>query len=538
MMTFFLVIAIFFSISSCSSKSKKKNEELPLNITDDVDTSKESTENVEKVPETVTVEREKGLPIVEAIPQWLNVDRRFSPRDREGDPLIHAFFDFLPFPELKDKKINFVALTPVKSKFAYSLDLHSGQIYKKFNMCNQKDVWKSYRGSLSSVPYTEGFVPRMLDQLGEPLKIVVFGNLRYLASFDPKTPVSQRVRVVGGVIEQYCEYYPCAFRNQWQSRLVLVGVNHKDPKFEKIDSLTDLKKTIKWSKFKAYMENMGGRLIRGKEQKPAYRISGSINANDAFNYALKKGHHFKFDELAKLRKGCHKLYDHMWRGAEKLRKNIKHGRSTRNTSKLRSESLVVDIKKSIFKDKKKSNDGDEKLSGPVEGFTDFEDYFMDFYKNYSKRYLTCHRFVRVSSVRGNIDRHWFFAFMTSFLELERIGFTYHCPKRAWLANPYLANGKRQFDLIRMKKSCRSEDLERAFDGSITILQGLRKSLMPHYFYKQYDDGIGSTHQRIYSWIYSTGKMPACKAELKKLNSEIGFPVDVNWKPFHPYTLDI
>ena len=539
----FFVCLILSAIASCSSKPPKKDDpevgDPGIQQIEEVDSKKEGST---KIPEEETIERMSNLPVVEPIPQWLNVDRRFAPRQEEGDPYIHAFFDFLPFPEPKDLKINFVALTPAKSRFFYGMDLHSGQLYKKYNLCEQNDVWKSYRGTISTPPYTEGFIPRILDQLGDPLKVVVFGDLRYFPKFDPRNPVSQRVKVVGGVIEQYCEYYPCSFRSQWMSRLVLVAVNDKDPRFEKVNSLSDLKKLVKWDKFKANMENLPGRLIRGKEQKPAFRISGSINAEEAFSYALSKGHQFKFDQLAKLRNGCHKLYDHVWRGALNLRKNIQRGRSRRQLNKLRSDSLVVNMKKSIFKDDVKSiekvEEELEKDKGPEEGFNDFDDYFMDFYNKYSKRFLTCHRFVRVSSVRSNIDRHWFFSYLTSFLQLERIGYVYHCPRRAWVENPFLASGNRQFNTTQMKKDCTSEDLERAFDGSVTIMQGLRKSLLPHYMYKQYDHGIGGTHQRIYSWIFSNGKMPACDDELKKINREVEFPNDVSWKPFHPYTLDL
>lgn len=536
-----LIVTLFF-VASCSAPQKKEDELTQAPGEKQIEDVKSKKETSTKLPEEENVERMSDLPVVEPIPQWLNVDRRFAPRLSEGDPHTHAFFDFLPFPEYKDRKINFVAITPLKSRFFYGLDLHSGQIYKKYNLCEQSDVWKSYRGNISTPPYTIGIVPRILDQLGDPLKIVVFGGLKYFPKYNPRKPLSQRVKVVGGVIEQYCEYYPCSYRNQWMSRLVLVAINDKDPKFAKVDSLSDLKKIMKWNKFKANMENLGGRLIRGQEQKPAFRISGSVNAEDAFNYALTKGTQFKFDQLASLRKGCHKLYDHLWRGSLKLRKNISKGLSRRQLNKLRSNSLVVDMKKSIFKDDIKDIEKVEKDlaedDGAIEGFANFDDYFMDFYSKYSRRYLTCHRFVRVSSVRGNIDRHWFFSYLTAFMQLERIGYVYHCPRRAWVQNPFLANGKRQFNPARMKKNCSSEDLERAFDGAVTILQGLRKSLLPHYFYKQYDHGIGGTHQRIYSWIFSNGKMPACQAELKKVNKQVGFPNDVTWKPFHPYTLDI
>lgn len=537
-----LFLSVFLLVLGSCSSAPKKDEDKADPATQQMEEVKSKKETSTKLPEEEQVERMSDLPVVEPIPQWLNVDRRFAPRQAEGDPYIHAFFDFLPFPERKDLKINFVAVTPTKSRFAYGVDMHSGQYYKKYNLCSQNDVWKSYRGSISTPPYTKGFVPRMLDQLGDPLKVVVFGALKYFPKFNPRSPVSQRVKVVGGVIEQYCEYYPCSFRSQWMSRLVLIAVNDQDPKYAKVNSISDLKKMMKWDKFKAHMENLPGRLIRGLEQKPAFRISGSVNAEDAFDYALTKGHQFKFDQLAKLRSGCHKLYDHIWRGAQQLRKNIKLGRSRRQLSKLRTDSLVVNMKESIFKDNlEKVEEVEAELAkddSPIEGFSNFDDYFMNFYSKYSRRYLTCNRFVRVSSVRADIDRHWFFAYLTAFMQLERIGYIYHCPRRAWVKNPFLANGKRQFDTAKMKKGCRSEDLERSFDSAVTILQGLRKSLLPHYFYKQYDHGIGGTHQRIYSWVFSNGKMPACKAELKKINKGVGFPNDVSWKPFHPYTLGI
>jgi hypothetical protein len=475
------------------------------------------------------------VPVVEPIPQWLKVEPRFAHRSEEGYYTTHTFFDFIPFPDLKSNKVNFVLLTPEGSPFGYDVNIHSGQIYKRHQYCPQTDIWKSTSNEINLPPFSEGFIPRILDQLGDPLRIVVYGDKKYLSNSTPEKPLSQRVRVVGGIIQQYCENFPCSRRSEWLSRLVLVAVNHLDSSYKDVTTISQLKKKINWGEFKAFIENGYGRLQRGKDERPAFRLFGAIGANAAFKYALKKGHLFKFDEMKKLRNGCHRLYDHIWKQVKYLRENLDKKEFIGSRSgKLDTRSLIVDVKKSIFlnKDKKGKKYTKEELDAGPKGPTSFKKLFKEFYSNYSQRYFTCNEFVRSSNALKNKDRHWFFAYLEAFMSLEELGYIYHCGKRVWIRNSFLANGKRQYDKKLMKNGCSNTDLETSFDTAITLLSSLKKGNYPHYFYSMYDQGHGGSHNRLYSWVKSNGKNISCKTKRIDYRNEAFFPPDINWKYFH------
>ncbi|MBT7608399.1 MAG: hypothetical protein HN576_01500 [Bacteriovoracaceae bacterium] len=479
--------------------------------------------------------RSSEIRTVEPIPQWLKVAPRFAHRSEEGYYATHAFFDFIPLPDLNSSKINFVLLTPEGSRYGYDINLHSGQIYKRHKYCPQTDTWKSTSTEINLPPYSEGFVPRILDQLGDPLKIIVYGENEYLSKSNPRRPLSQRVRVVGGVIQQYCENFPCSKRSKWLSRLVLVAVNHLDSTFKDVTTIKQLKSKINWGEFKAFIENGYGRLERGKEEYPAFRLFGVIDDKAAFKYALKKGHLFKFDEMKKLRNGCHRLYDHLWKQVTDLKLNLSKKEFLRSRSGIvDTNSLIVDLKKSIFiKDEKKIKKfTDEELEASPKGPITFKQLFNDFYNQYGQRFKTCNEFVRTSNALKNKTRHWFFTYMEAFMNLEELGYIYHCSKRVWIRNSFAANGKRQYDKKEIKKSCSSTDLETSFDTAITLLYSLKKGNYPHYFYSMYDQGHGGSHNRLFSWVKSNGKNISCKLKKVDYRNEVFFPLDINWKYFH------
>ncbi len=478
---------------------------------------------------------------VEPIPQWLKVEPRFAHLGPDGFYTVHSFFDFAPFPDLKTNKINFVMTTPVGSKFGYDINLHSGQIYRRHNYCPQDDVWNSYSGKIKFPPYSEGFVPRVLDQLGKPLKVLVFGGKKYLSKSGLNRPLSQRIRVVGGVIQQYCENFPCARNSGWLSRLVLLAVNHKDPSFKKIISMTQLKSKIDWNQFKAFFENGYGRQIKGIDERPAFRMLGGVGAKEALQYALSKGHLFKFKEMKKLRDGCHRLYDFMWKKAKQLRANVDRANEENSREgRVNKRSLLVDVKKSIFnvkKNKKKIKKIKKKklkvaeLEKELGGPKSFKAFFDLFYRPYGEKFLTCTDFVRSSNALINKERHWFFAYLEAFMNLEKLGYVYHCSKRAWVRNSFLANGERQYNKFKIKKNCLSSDLESSFDMGITLLSSLKGGSSPHDYYVLYDQGHGGSHNRLYSWVESDGKKVSCKKKVIDYRNEEFFPRDVTWDSF-------
>lgn len=470
---------------------------------------------------------QKITPVV-AKSSWLKTSQLYNHMSHDGEYLIHPFFDLVPFGSRKDNSINFVMTTPMGSRNKYKIDLRSGMMYRRHQFCEQKDIWKKYTGDITRPPYTEGFVPRLLDQLGTPQKIIVFGKNRYFQDFQLTPTRSQRVRVVGGVLQQYCKAYPCRGKNRWQSRMVLVAVNSNDPNLKKISHINQLKKEVDWPYVKAFLENSDGRHLSGKENSPAYRVIGNIGPKESLVNSIKKGHLFKFEKLKTLRNSCHKFYDYIWKSVEEIRARK---RNKENGNK--PEVAKIWDKKGIFTGNVLSAETNTVSSKEVVAetirTTSFSIFFNHFYKNYKKRYLTCQKFVRDTSINANKRRQWFFTYLTSFFNAESLGYIYSCSRQTWIENPLLSTGKRMYSHKRNLANCTSRELDRSFDMSVTVQTGLYRSFQEHDRFIQYDEGGGATHQKIYSWVRSSGDGYQCD-KLRYSNLSL-FPQDIVWQNF-------
>jgi len=481
---------------------------------------------------------------VDAKPNWFNVPKKFTHKDDKHDVIAHPFFDLVPFPHGKDNGLNVVMTTMEGSLFSYGLDIYSGKLFKKHNYCEQEDVWQKYSGDIYRPPFSEAVVPRLLDQLGTPQRVLVFGKRRYFPKHNLSPTHSQRVRVVGGFVEQYCKNYPCLSRENWLSRLVLVAVNGNDPEFKDVFHIKELKSKVDWSYVKAFAENGNGRTLSAKVDLPSYRMVGNIGPRDALSFALKKGLLFKYKSLNKMRKSCHKLYDYVWSSIEYLRNRQAQDKKLFSKKRMRKKKEMMDRKLLLLeKDNapsflKRSNvvidtkinpkKGPKKPTGPV--LRNFAHFMKEFSERYKNRFNTCTKFVRSSSINDNIERHWFFVLFSAFYKMESLNFVYHCPSKAWIENPLLAGGKRKYDSLREIHRCTTEQLDVAFDSAVTLLTGRSRSSLEHYRYIQYDDKNGGTHQKLYSWIYKSGKNLRCERKVKQDVGEI-FPQDIFWKPF-------
>ena len=471
--------------------------------------------------------RTQKIEPVKAKASWLKTSELYNHKSDQGEYLIHPFFDLIPFASRKDTSINFVMTMPVGSHNKYSIDLRSGKLYRTHKMCSEKDIWKKYGSSIERPPFTEGYVPRLLDQLGTPQKIIIFGKKRYFNEFELVPTRSQRVRVVGGFLQQYCESFPCRGRNKWLSRLVLVGVNKNDPKLSKVTHINQLKKIYDWSHVKAFVENSDGRHVSTSEETPAYRMLGNIGPNEALVNALSKGHLFKFSEMKSLRENCFKLYNYLWKSAEGIR-NFKDSYHKKKKLKKR----IFD-KKDVFSGNvisaERSDVPEARIEEEITKLKSFSNYYNAFHKRYKKRFLTCQKFVRDTSINSNPRRMWFFAYLSSFFHAEEVGYRYSCSRQAWIENPMQSNGKRIKSLNNYLRNCTSKELDRAFDMSITLFSGLSKSFRPHYRFVEYDHGSGASHQKLYSWIYTNGDVRSCDKKRQARNSI--FPRDISWESF-------
>ena len=488
---------------------------------------------------------------IDAVPVWFKTEKKYAMLDGQGSPLVHPFFDLAPFDSPKDNSINYFTTTPIDSKHYYDIDLVSGSLYRKFSYCEQVDVWENYEQDIHRPKFTIGVVPRLLDQVGNPQKVVVFGLKNYFQKFQKQVTYSQRAKVIGGVIHQYCEKYPCKTRDNWLSSLVLIAVNANDPRYSQYESLGQLKKKVNWKYFKAFMENAFGRTKNGPFEAPAYRMVGEVPAREALKFAVKKGHKFKFEEMRRLRNSCQKLYDYLWEGSKVVRQLATEEEKIAKKKKKKQDYLFViepkiksaspTIKNRFMNQevvKKDTNKKTLKYRENRKKYSNFSNFFFDFYDKYADRYKTCIKFVKASSLSENPQRHWYFSFINGFMNLEKSDFIYRCNKRGWVENSRLSGGKRIFNL-EAKRSCTARSLDYAFDQVVTINTGLKRGSKPYHRFIEYDYGFGGSNKKLQSWVYENGKVISCsdsedreaRRKWAEKNPFRVFPLDVQWKRF-------
>jgi len=223
-----------------------------------------------------------------------------------------------------------------------------------------------------------------------------------------------------------------------------------------------------------------------------------------------------------MRKNCHKLYDYMWESVKQIRSNrlLKTDNELTNfNQKLKSRNVVSD---EVFIETKQ-----EKI------VKDFTSFFTYWYKNYSERYYTCSKFVRASNINHDLDRHWFFTYMTMYIKLEKMGNVFNCPRRAWFINPLKLDNTRSYDPEKERGKCDDEDLDRAFDTAINQLSGLMQKGSEYFKYIEYNNVEGGSHEKIYSFVNFTGKRMQCanKKENERPSTGELYPRDVEWRPF-------
>jgi hypothetical protein len=382
-----------------------------------------------------------------------------------------------------------------------------------------------------------------LDQSGRPQSIIVFGKGKYLHQQESAYAYSQRAKIVGGMVVQYCKYYPCNHKKSWTSRLILVGVNPNDPKFENTSDIEKLRKQVDWNYVRAFLENYRGRTVLANKEYPAYRIVGEVSPIKAGRYAFQKGYLFDINKMNLMRKQCYKLYDYIWSNMEEIRKY--------KQSQEKKKNAVAESNKSMFyKNKFGSNviaddinqiqkmDDNKSLDHHIEFNGDFSAFFLHLMNNYQGPLRTCLEYVQASSINSNKRRHWTFAFLENFINLNNLDQSYRCLNKVWIDNPTLVSGKKQYqDDYRY---CTIDALNRGMERGINRMSVMKKRGINHYQYIQYDNGSGGTHEKIYSWVKGSGKDLSCRVDEKKdknidedrviLSKDI-FPLDVSWEFF-------
>lgn len=424
--------------------------------------------------------------------EWLNIPFRFTHLDQNDGFLTHPFFDIDPALK-KDRGVNFFITTPQESLFKYNLDLYSGKLYKEHDYCPVDDVWDFYKGEVFKPNFTQGIVPRTLDEAQVPQRIIVFSRDKEIEKFKLLPTNYDTARIVGSVILEACENYPCDLKSKWSSSQILIAVNSHDSAYSSINLLSELRSAVDWSYVKSILVNQGGVHQVGKKHFPAFRVSKEFNLDETLKYFEKNSKFIKMDELLSFRSECFKLYDLIWEKSEKIR----------------------------------SEKNDQQ--------TKFLNFFNEFYKNNSDQFYQCQKLVRPANINENDKRLWFFAYMQAFTNLTKNGFYYSCSEKTWAYNPKVDDSHYFVDQNKELSRCRSRDFEKAFDQAINGLSLMKNQINRNFRFIEYDTQRGGSHQKIYGWVEDKSLAFACKNQKapRKENQFDLFPQDVVWQNFSP-----
>ena len=439
---------------------------------------------------------------------WFSKNLEHSLRDQEGRPQPHQFFDVNPEISKNDVHVNGVIITPENSNYAYQLDLASGQRYYSHSFCPQTDVWNQYSDDIGKPTFSIGVIPRLLDQMGEPQKVVIFGGGEKFARFLDHH--QHQLKLVGAYIEQTCPDGNCLGKSNWISRMVFLAVDPLDNEYNLVNDIKILQTIIKWPMVKATLENMDGRNGGTNTSYPAVRIGNLISLNEAMDYYKKRSIFLSDNETQKIQSGCHALFEKLWNevGVEKA-----EDQAAKTIDELKTKlKLVNELKKQ------------KKAVG-------FAARFRKFIKQYYTQFGTCSRFVYSGNLNQNHEKFWFLNYANIFLRLHKDGYYFDCKTDQWQKNVLNSEG----DLIHNIKSgidsCKEKDFDMAMNYLPSFLTGLKLSGTSYYRFNDYDTYTFGTHSKLYSWVKVNAKKFDCtnnpnEAIKKELRV---FPEDVSWK---------
>jgi hypothetical protein len=439
--------------------------------------------------------------------KWFSVSKNHSLVDNNHVPLPHLLFDSNPELKTAARTVNVVIATPEDSPHAYSVDLNSGQRHYTHSYCKQKDIWSVYNGSINRPTFSIGYIPRVLDQLGEAQKIIVWSKRK---SFQ-KTALTNyhRVKLVGAYVEQICPEGNCLGKSNWLSRLVFIGVDAEDPAMLAIETVDDFKKTFDWKASKATLENIEGRNFIGDQTYPAIRVGQLIEYPDAFDFFNKRSIFLTDTELKKIQRGCHILYDRLWDEVGKVRPE---DRPTNTIEELKSKMKLQEAIK-----KQKLPVG---FAARVHSFT----------KRYFNEISTCEKFVYHGNINHNREAFWFLSYMGLFYRLHREGYYFDCPNRAWRRNVLNDQAETIHDLKRDIGECKELEFDQAMEYLPNFLASL-KGEKDYFRFVDYDNHSFGSHRKMYSWIkVKSRKFDCSNNENVEIRKEMRlFPDDVRWK---------
>jgi hypothetical protein len=439
--------------------------------------------------------------------EWFAQNPSHALWNSQGKPQPHHFFDLNPELSRSDVFVNAIIVTPEGSDHQYGLDTTSGQRFYSHSYCSQSDIWGNYTGAISRPPYSIGAIPRLLDQTGEPQKVIIFGGAR---KFNSRTDFHEyRIRLVGAIIEQTCPEGNCTGKDNWVSRLVFLGIDPEDKKFDQVSDIYSLEKAINWKMVKAALENLEGRNGATGSSFPVTRIGQLIELKESMDYYKKRSIYLSQKETDKIRKSCHALYDRLWNEVGAEQPEDKPAKTV--------EELSAKLK--LLETLKKKR--------PV----GFGNRFKAFAEKYGNEFGTCQRYVYAGNLNSDRDKFWFYTYASIFFKLHKEGFYFDCRTKAWQKNVLDSNGRPVFSLKRGLRECMDRDFDKAMGYLPNFLAGLKMSEGTYYRFVDYDTHTFGTHQKLYSWVKVKSKKYDCANDPnQRVRKELRvFPEDVSWK---------
>ncbi len=441
-------------------------------------------------------------------PKWFSGKPQHSIVDQSGKFQPHLFFDVLPEPSSTGNFANVIIVTPEDSEHAYSLDLNSGQRYFDHPYCKQKDIWNVYNGSVGKPHFSVTIMPRMLDQLGEAQKVIVFGGGKKFAAYPDMQ--FHRVRLIGAYVEQKCLEGNCLGKSNWLSKLVFLAVDPETKSLDKIQTIEDFQKKMDWVETKATLENMGGYNGLGDLKYPSIRIGQLIPLTEAVDYHSKRSIYLSEKETTKIQDSCTTLYDRFYTEVGMERPEDKVANTV--------EELNAKIKLKEELKKKRLPAG-------------FSKRLAAFTNKYSQEMASCERFVYHGNINQDREKFWFLSYMGIFYRLHRDGYYFDCNRKSWQKNVLDNNGKLVFDIKEEINKCSDRDIDLAMDYLGNFLAGLKVAGSAYYKFIDYDTHGFGTHRKMYSWVKVPARTFNCSSKLNEtVSKELKiFPEDISWK---------
>jgi hypothetical protein len=439
--------------------------------------------------------------------KWFSVSKNHTILNQDLLPVPHVYFDSTPQFELTDQDVNVVISTPEESEHAYALDLQSGQRYYSHSFCAQKDVWADYKGELFRPRFSIGHIPRVLDQLGEPQKVIIWSKRLQIREFAATN--LHKVRLVGAYVEQSCPEGNCIGKSNWLSRLVFLAVDSEDPYYDSVKDIKGFQSVVNWREAKAMLGNMEGRNFRSDSTFPSTRVGELIDYKDAFEYFKKRSIFLSDKELKKIQKSCHGLYDQLWKDVGEVKPEDKPA------------TTLEELDKKI-----KLHEELRKKQIPL----GFAARFRAFTNKYFNEITTCEKFVYHGNINQDPERFWFLSFIGIYYRLHREGYYFDCNNKAWLRNVPDENGKPVYHFLDQLERCSEREIDQAMDYLPNFLAGLRGE-KDYYKFIDYDNHTYGTHRKLYSWVrVKTRRFDCANDPNEKVRQETKvFPEDVVWK---------